>query len=992
MMRFECEKRILWMTILVGGGMLFSVVVRAQTSGATLEGSVRDPAGAVVAEAHIIVRHMATNRRLETVTNENGLYRLGPMPPGSYQVRVEAPGFQPLVVDDVTLTVGQTATLDLTLQVEALTEELEVHAEMPLVEPTKTELSAIIDQTRINDLPISGRRFTDFALLTPSVTLGRSITPGANGPFQEQVTKVSFGGLAENHSNYFALDGADHNISVSGFQHLTPSQEAVQEFRVIQYNYSAEYGRAMGGIVNIVTKSGTNEFHGSVYEFFRNDALDARSILSAPGFNVLRQNQFGFTVGGPLIGDRFFFFGNYEGQRRAQSPVYNRFLLDNLDAINAVKASIGLSPENLRQLRVNDYDQFLVKLDGSLTPKTHAMLRYNFVDQDNRNQPGAPGNFGAPSTFRTNPIRDQSIVFNAVTTLSSSVVNEALFQYSRRSFHFDAVIAEPHLEIPNLFSLGRQIGPADFYRETRWQWADTVSVLRGSHGLKLGADVNHIGDILTWAITMNGFAIFQPENFFRTPPLPTIFMIGVPRALRGQPFQRPVDWTILFPSEEFARAAEIDYAHDTFDGFFQDSYRLSPSFTLNFGLRYFVETRGRFSYDNDYNNVQPRFGFAYRLGESGRGVLRGGFGIFHGILPWFILMDSNVQGGRLDDSDVIFSADLVGDNPKGVTVGPLPGPLSQLSFLNFITKGEYPTIALIQHLFGRAVRDWVNPYAEQGSLQLDIQIRRDWKVGLNYLWVHGLKLPLSSQRNAFFVGRAPNGKAQYIPADLRFGFYQASSQSNTSIYHGGTLSVEKHFTHHFSLTAHYTYSKTIDLVSALSFKDLAEDPMNFRLNRGPSNQHLGHRFVLTFLGETPERGVLRNFKFGVIATLESARRFTLFSGLDTNGDLEPGPDRVGIIGKNTYQGDDFRSVDLRVARVIRFHEGVRAELIAEFFNLFNTVNVTEVNTVYGAVDFLPGLPVPRRFGDGIPGAIPSFGTPAQVGNPRQIQFAIRLTF
>ncbi|RMG47509.1 MAG: hypothetical protein D6723_16005, partial [Acidobacteria bacterium] len=402
-----------YLILLAMCGSMIPGLARGQTVGAELSGTVRDPAGAVVAGARVEARNVKTNRTAETTTNESGFYRLGPLQPGRYELTIEAEGFQPLVIKDVVLTVGQTATLDATLRVEALTEEIEVRdTGVALVEPTKTELSEVIDEVRITELPINGRQFIDFALLTPSTVVGKGISFGASSPLLEDVPRLAFGGLFEQHTNFIGLDGGDHTVSLNGLQHIGPSQDAVKEFRVLSSTYSLEYGRVMGGIVNIITKSGGNDVHGTVYYYLRNDALDAKNILSAPGFDVLRQHQFGASVGGPIVKDRFFYFGNYEGQRRAESPQYNSFILDNIEAINRAKASLGLGPEILQQLQTKNYDYFLIRNDAQLSPEHALFTRYSFADQRNGNFPSVPGGIGGPSTFRQNDVRSQSLMVN----------------------------------------------------------------------------------------------------------------------------------------------------------------------------------------------------------------------------------------------------------------------------------------------------------------------------------------------------------------------------------------------------------------------------------------------------------------------------------------------------------------------------------------------------------------------------------------------------
>lgn len=964
---------------------------------AVLVGRVTDERGAVVPSAHVTVRSVATNLVRSATTDENGYFQVAALPPGVYEVQVEQEGFN-VWRKRIELTVGARETLEIRLTVGTITEQVIVTGES-IVELSRTERSEIISERKIDDLPISGRQFIDFALLTPNAVVGKSITYGATGPLQEFTTKLSFGGLRETYANLYLVDGADHTISVSGLQHLTPSQEATREFRVLTSNYAAEFGPARGAVVNIITKSGGNRFHGVLYNFFRNDNLDANSILSAPGFNVLRQNQFGASAGGPIRKDRLFFFGNYEGQRRAESPVYSSFLLRNIEAINAVKRFYGLSPEVLNVLKINDSDQLLVRVDNHATSRHQQMVRYHLVDQRNENVPGAPGNSGGPSSFRTNPIRDQSLLYTHTVILSPALVNEALFQYSRRSFGYMSVSNEPNLTIANLLELGRNIGPVDRYRESRVQVANNLNLAWSSHAVKAGFNVSYIRDRLLWPVTVNGFAVFTPDSFFGRPPFdrptPVFMAVGIPRRLRGEAIPpRSADFKrTLFPTREFEEAARINYTHETCEIFAQDQWQILPSVTFTYGVRYFVET---VPFDNwiegDHNNLQPRLGFAFAFNQN-RGVLRGGFGLFHAIWEWGNLLgDFTYFGGNGDDIrrfDPILAPAFGTAGSRGVSLAPIPVPqVTGPAFFNFVTRGEYPTGPLVQFLVAQQVRDTPNPYAQQATLQLEHELPGQMRVSLGWLWVHGLKLTTLTQLNVVHIGQLPTGKPQYAPRDPRFGIYFARFPGSRSVYHGGTVALSKRFGHGVSFDTHYTWSKTIDLMSSLSFLDAPEDPMNLRLERALSNQHVGHRFVLSLLAQAPDQSVLRHFKLGMLTTLESPRYRTVFVGFDVNGDLQTGPDRVGTLGRNTYKGDSFKSVDLRVSREIFLSETVRLELIAEAFNLFNTVNVTAVDTVYLAPDFIG--PVPRRFGDGVKGPNPNFGNPVDAANPRQIQFALKL--
>src|SRR5947209_11164513 len=304
-------------------------------SQAQLNGTIHDQTGSVIVKAAISLRNVDTNHVYTANSNSSGYYILANLPPGSYELTADSTGFGKYKQTGITLSVGQAATIDISLKVAA-TEEVTVTGEAPMIEPTRTEVSQVIATEQIQSLPISGRLFTDFALLSPGVTTGRI---GLQSTFTDpSVTRISFGGQRDL-NNSVTVDGADNINTATGSQRATPSQEAVAEFRVVNNSFGAEYGRALGGIVNIVTKSGSNQVHGSIYEYFENNELSATPILTQPGFRTLRQSQFGATLGGPIKHDKTFYFLNYEGQRRAQSPTYPGLLVANLPAINAVKTS-----------------------------------------------------------------------------------------------------------------------------------------------------------------------------------------------------------------------------------------------------------------------------------------------------------------------------------------------------------------------------------------------------------------------------------------------------------------------------------------------------------------------------------------------------------------------------------------------------------------------------------------------------------------------------
>src|SRR5580693_5671749 len=509
---------------------------QAGASTAQLNGTVKDASGGSVAKASISLREVTTNRTQTAVSNDNGLYVIPNLPPGRYELSTEATGFAKSTQTGIVLTVGQVATIDVTVSVAQSSEKVVVTTETPPVEPTRTEISQVIDTKQIQDLPISGRLFTDFALLTPGVATGRTSLQSTITEFE--VTRVSFGGMRDL-SNAVTVDGADTVNTATGSQRSTPSQEAVSEFRVVNNGFGAENGRALGGIVNIVTKSGANDLHGSVYDYLQNNATDARSLLQpAPQANALRQNQFGGTLGGPIKKDKTFFFMNYEGQRRGESPTFPTTLTQpvmvfsntapfaptvattNLDLIDAAKEAIGLAPEGCNVplpqcppnrtnqqllnsvLKTKDNDYGIIKVDHQINAANHLALRYNVEDGRDLNQlVGSTldgGGIGAPSSGHDVFLRDQSLVGTVATTVNPDLVNSVLVQYARRHYNFPGVTGQPNLDIPNTLLFGHNFGVLDAIYESRFQIADSLSWVKNNHVMKFGADFNYVDNFVIW--------------------------------------------------------------------------------------------------------------------------------------------------------------------------------------------------------------------------------------------------------------------------------------------------------------------------------------------------------------------------------------------------------------------------------------------------------------------------------------------------------------
>jgi outer membrane receptor protein involved in Fe transport len=652
----------------------------AQAINAVLNGTVTDTGGRTVAKAAITVRSLETNQIFTAVSNDAGSYAVPGLPPGRYELTVNSPGFGKYTLTNVELTVGQTATINVTLKVATISETVIVTTEAPVLETTRTEISQVIETQEIQDLPISGRLFTDFALLTPSVAKSRTALGSTFTEFE--VTQISFGGM-RSFSNEITVDGADFVNTVSGVQRATPPQDSVQEFRVVNNSFGAEYGRALGGIVNIVTKSGGNDFHGSIYDYLQNSAVDARSLLQpAPLPHALRQNQYGGTLGGPIRKDRTFFFMNYEGRRSGQSPTYAPDLFSNIANIDQAKGYLGLSPEGCNLppaqctgspfsylnsvLKTVNNDYGFARLDHQLNSNNRLAIRY--VVEDARDTGELIGNtedgggIGSPSGARNLYIRDQSLVGTLDSVLKPNLVNTVLGQYSRRHYNFPGATGEPDLSVVNDLEFGHNFGTYDAIYESRVQGSESISWVKGNHVAKFGFDGNY-------AWSYNNYPGFMPERvllpnldcmyaFADAVSLLTTGTYGTVPGASSCPLAPQADgvsflywgvavprtgfvngyvpapatgggfgsgWPNAFPTNMYSNFA-YTLNHGYWGFFAQDQWRLTPKFSLNYGLRWDFETGLGNTINSDHRAFQPRVGFAWA--PDSKTVIRAGSGIF----------------------------------------------------------------------------------------------------------------------------------------------------------------------------------------------------------------------------------------------------------------------------------------------------------------------------------------------------------------------------
>lgn len=832
---------------------------------AQLNGTVTDPSGRVLVGASIRVRNTATDATYTATSNDSGFYAIANMRPGTYELKASSTGFANYTQTGIVLSVGQVATVNVGLQVAAHGETVVVTTEAPTIEPTRSEISQVVAPEQVQSLPTSSRVFTDFALLTPGVATSRTSLGTTFTEFE--VTQISFGGM-RSFSNEITVDGADFVNAASGIQRATPPQDSVQEFRVVNNSFGAEYGRAVGGIVNIVTKSGTNDLHGTLYEYFQNSATDARSLLQpAPLPHELRQNQFGGALGGPIVKNKTFFFLNYEGKRSAQSPVYPPDLVNNVLLIDQAKALMGLAPEgctgalttcfpnfsgnpaNISQaqafgyldgfLKTGDDDFGFARFDHQLTTNNRLAIRYNAEDIRALNELVGNtldgGGVGVPSGGRNLFVRDQAVVATVNSVLSSHVVNTVLAQYARRHYEFFGATGQPDFSILNDLELGHNFGTNDRLYETRGQLSESVSWVKGNHIMKFGVDGNYLSSLETYpgftpvrmlvpgipcfanfAEYFNGLAgsgayptagtgLTGAASDCAVPgdngvvftylgvPLPTdpnVCAAPLPNPacsptvtsanpLNGGGFPNSA-WGSAYPPSFINRYNRL-IDHGYWGGFAQDQWRISPNFTVNFGLRWDVES-GLAQYVNpDYNGFQPRIGVAYS--PDSKTVVRGGFGIFfdrQNLTFFFVPNTQKIVAGFTcgNHPTATIAATCSG---AGIMPQEFPNIMSNLGQANqgyqlfgypasqnaaglaasVIQTGSYSAdfpagISMAGTCFttgacgvgeGGMDHNSRTPYAEQASLEIDRQFRGGLAVNLSYQFVGAHKLVRGNNLN-----------------------------------------------------------------------------------------------------------------------------------------------------------------------------------------------------------------------------------------------------
>ncbi len=925
-------------------GLIFA---QAEVGGAALNGTVIDATGAAVPNARVIAANTGTGTTRTTQTNDSGLYNFTRLPVGTYDITVEAQGFKTTKRSGLSLTVGAAVTFDVSVEVGTAQETVSVTAEAPVVESTRSQTATTVNERQVRDLPINGRNFLDFTVLTPGVTRDQT----RNGD-------LSFGGQRGT-SNSLLVDGADANNvffgqttgrTGTGRNPYSFSQDAVQEFQVNTNTFQAEIGRAGGGVINVITKSGTNAFHGTGFEFFRDKALNANSWENnrrgAPK-RAYHFNQFGGNLGGPVVKNKLFFFFNYDGQRNTTpNPVFVTVGPDTTDPLS-VQGYQSLQKYVGAYANALNNDVYLGKVDWDITNSQRLSIRYNAnrfkgLNFENSGQASAAEHTG------NSLVTTDNVAGSHIFVLGNRGVLETRLGWTRDNEPGEANTTAPEAVIrqggTTVLSIGRNSFSPRYTNAKTIQWVETLSWVKGRHSFKFGTDNN-----------FQKIDNFFPGNFSGSYTFNTYadFAAG-----------RPFSYTQAFAGTGTAGPLTKPNVNEL--AFFaQDSWRVTDRLTLNYGIRhdYFALAQPQVKntdpallaagldtsrINRDTNNVAPRFGFAYKATQSGRTVVRGGYGIFYGRTPSILTGTAFSQNGVQVQTYTLNTA--TGGVPAYPNVLSAPPPLARRP-----------------DIFAFAP-DYVQPLTHQWSFNVDTQLGNNYALTLGYLGVRGLHLSRTRDINLLPPVPTQGSYADGTPVTFlrysstrpnsNFGRISLFDSGADSVYHGVFVQLSKRFSNAFSVQSSYTFSHAID--DAPDFTSVvvgADDPKNAQytiypnLDRGRANADVRHRFVFAGLWEINyarslqnrfTRALLSGYEFSTIAQLQSGRPFSANVGGDPNNDGNTRTDRPPYVGRNTIDGPGFESVDIRFTRDISIWERARVRLIFEAFNVLNHPNFSSI--------------------------------------------------
>lgn len=936
----------------------------------TITGTVLDASNAAVPGAQVTGRHRATGFERNATSEDFGLYTLALLPIGEYDIVAKAPGFNEAKIGPVRVGVGQMLTLDVRLTVGAVAEQITVAAEAAAIETTRTSVATSVDSNQISNLSLNGRDFLNFVLLTPGVS--RDARGG----------DLAFGGQ-RGVLNNLQVDGADNNNTFFG-QALgrtgtgrAPYQfsvDSVEEFQVNSNSFSAEFGRAGGAVINVVTKSGTNDFHGTGFWHLRDRYMNANTWINnrdgrpRQPFHV---NQFGGAVGGPIVRNKNFFFFNYDGQRRRlPNPVFLGVPIPAANTLSpAAQAGYAAGVQRLTSLLTPytlsfNQDVYLAKNDWHINDNHRLSVRYN-AQRFNGEGLESSGNQIAFEHSGVAKVTTDTLTASLSSTLTARLLNEFRFQFMR-----DNEPGLPYTETietvlrqsgTNVLLFGSSPISPRFANIKGYQWVDNVTWISGRHTFKTGADVNY-----------NNI-----QNFFAGNARGTYTFNSYDEFFAG----RPSSYVQAFPGEN--TPGFLTKPNFTEAGFYvQDEFRWSPKLTLNLGLRYDVALwtdlpvsspdaqlaafgldTGRL--ERDKNNFTPRLGIAWKPLNSNRLVVRGGYGLFYGRTPQIMISTAYNQNG-ISVSSLTFTGAAIPTYPNSFASRPAGGTPARPSIYVFDP-------------------DYVLPLTMQGSLGVEFEAFRNTTLSASYLNVRGVHLSRTRDINVFpaqavevnlpglgarTLFRYPGPQGNPLRPMANFARVSLFDSGADSFYNGLALSLKSRMARRYQLGLAYTYSKTIDTVpeftSVVPFSSI-DDPKNPQyglspnLDRAASVNDQRHRVVTNFIWDLDYfdsltsravRAIVGGWQLSGIITAQTGQPFSNAAGGDPNNDTNGFTDRVPQDGRNTNYSPTIANWDLRVTKSIPIYERLRLQLALDAFNAFNHANFLAGDIRSGRYNFV----------------------------------------
>jgi len=993
----------------------FVIIAQSDVANASIEGFVADQEGAGVSQATVSLTSPERGLVRTTKTNDEGLYRLPLLPPGVYELRVDAAGFQSQILRNLTLSVGQAQVRNVALTVREINEAVSIVAEPILVDTERTQQSAIIERRLIDTLPNLTRNFTSYVFTLPGITDVAAARVQQTRVAATPNSGFSVGG-GNGRFNYVSIDGGENDSGAGSLRIRNLSMEAVQEFQVNQNAYAAEYGFSAGTAINVVTRSGTNAFHGSGYLFYRSEKMAARDPLNTTGEKAPEQRVVpGFTFDGPLVKNQAFFFTSFEALdydiTRLRSYTSNASLLAPTLAQAAYLQTLTSGPNATDTTRLIA-SHLQTALTSASYPTTMGLLqksegrftapsrtynwstrldysrgardffngRFTWAKEDNNLLPA--DSVSAPTNAILELLADYTAVGSWGHIFRDGLVNQLRFQFADDDYSQVSAAPESTLvRIAGLLDYGRVLPIPSVTKQKRYQFDDVLIWSAGTGEFKVGASYRPVDAHLDNPLGSGGiftFAAGQPLTRAVAPAdLTTLVGVLAPPAdtlltsLQAFNLGLPANWQQGFGNSSFQA-----WQHN-FGGFGEVSWRVSTRLTLNLGAR--LNFDGEPTPLDRNLSLSPRLGFAWDPSGKGKTVVRGGFGTFYAPVSLQVLDAATLQ---VDSGEFInLQSRTLADGAQstqalwayGVSIGKLP--FVALSEADVRAFGIVPGPGQPNRRIAEGAADYDNPYTVQASIGVSQDLGHALVFELAGQMFHGVHLPIAIEGNYRESGQLvpvsglPGSDLfgpQLVRIDPSISQKIIHSSEGNSIYYGLTASVMKRFSEGFQFRASYTYSKAIDDVLDFSGASTPYLPTRRYLDRGRSGYDLPHSFVVSGTYETPFNGstqenwvarTLAHIRISPIITLRSGFPFNLYIGRDVNGDLNT-TDRPFHAPRNSGIGENFYSVDLRMSKsfhVRSISEAAKLEVIVEATNLLKRANFLRVNDVVCGTTSQPGF-------------------------------------